>query len=149
MPRPLLFSAFVMNTTSHILHGVWRRPDARQIEFNSLELWVNLAKELEAGLFDVIFLRTSLDCITISMVPTENTSMRAYRFPATIRRSSCLPWRTTPNISGWLLRAISCRNTRSILRVKFRRSITPPRGALHGILSPMRWSMPPTTLARN
>ena len=55
MPRPLLFAAFVMNTASHILHGVWRRPDARQIEFNSLELWVNLAKELEAGLFDVIF----------------------------------------------------------------------------------------------
>ncbi len=55
MPRPLLFSAFVMNTTSHILHGVWRRSDAHQIEFNSLELWVNLAKELEAGLFDVIF----------------------------------------------------------------------------------------------
>ena len=41
MPRPLLFAAFVMNTASHILHGVWRRPDARQIEFNSLELWVN------------------------------------------------------------------------------------------------------------
>ena len=56
MPIPLLFSAFVMNTTSHILHGVWRQPDARQIAFNSLELWVNLAKELEAGLFDVIFL---------------------------------------------------------------------------------------------
>ena len=55
MPGPLLFLAFVMNTASHILHGVWRRPDARQIEFNSLELWVNLAKELEAGLFDVIF----------------------------------------------------------------------------------------------
>ena len=55
MPPPLLFSAFVMNTASHILHGGWRRPDARQIEFNSLELWVNLAKELEAGLFDVIF----------------------------------------------------------------------------------------------
>ena len=55
MPGPLLFSAFVMNTSSHILHGVWRQPDARQIEFNSLELWVNLAKELEAGLFDVIF----------------------------------------------------------------------------------------------
>ncbi len=45
MPRPLLFAAFVMNTASHILHGVWRRPDARQIEFNSLELWVNRSKE--------------------------------------------------------------------------------------------------------
>ena len=38
MPTPLLFSAFVMNTTSHILHGVWRRPGARQTEFNSLDL---------------------------------------------------------------------------------------------------------------
>ena len=55
MSTPLFFSAFVMNTTSHILHGVWRQADARQIEFNSLDLWVDLAKELEAGLFDVIF----------------------------------------------------------------------------------------------
>ena len=55
MTTPLLFSAFVMNTTSHILHGVWRQPNARQIEFNTLDLWVDLAKELEAGLFDVIF----------------------------------------------------------------------------------------------
>ena len=47
MPPPLVFAAFVMNTASHILHGVWRRPDARQIEFNSLELWVNRSKELE------------------------------------------------------------------------------------------------------
>lgn len=44
-----------MNTTSHILHGVWREPDARQIEFNSLDFWVNLAVELERGLFDVVF----------------------------------------------------------------------------------------------
>ena len=55
MPTPLFFSAFVMNTASHILHGGWRQLDARQVEFNALELWVDLAKELEAGLFDVIF----------------------------------------------------------------------------------------------
>ena len=55
MSTPLFFSAFVMNTASHILHGVWRQPEARQIAFNSLEFWVELAKELEAGLFDVIF----------------------------------------------------------------------------------------------
>jgi len=91
MPPPLLFSAFAMNTTSHILHGVWRRSDAHQTEFNSLEMWVNLAKELEAGLFDVIFLRTALDCITISMVPTKNMSNLACKFPATIHRLSCLP----------------------------------------------------------
>jgi len=55
MAAPLLFSAFVMNTASHILHGLWRRPDAHQIDFNSLDLWIDLVKILERGLFDVIF----------------------------------------------------------------------------------------------
>jgi hypothetical protein len=40
---PLHFSAFVMNTTSHILQGVWRQPEAGQTNFNSLEHWVQLA----------------------------------------------------------------------------------------------------------
>lgn len=52
---PLHFSAFVMNTTSHILQGVWRRPDARQTDFNSLDHWVRLAQVLERGRFDVLF----------------------------------------------------------------------------------------------
>ena len=55
MAKPLFFAAFVMNTASHILHGVWRKPDGHQVNFNSLDLWVDLAKELEAGLFDAIF----------------------------------------------------------------------------------------------
>ena len=55
MPAPLLFSAFVMDTASHILHGLWRRPDARQLDFNSLDVWIKLVRELERGLFDVIF----------------------------------------------------------------------------------------------
>ncbi|MCB1748222.1 MAG: NtaA/DmoA family FMN-dependent monooxygenase [Gammaproteobacteria bacterium] len=55
MASPLLFSAFVMNTASHILHGLWRQPDARQVDFNSLEMWIDLVRELERGLFDVIF----------------------------------------------------------------------------------------------
>jgi long-chain alkane monooxygenase len=52
---PLRFSAFVMNTTSHILQGVWRQPGAGQTNFNSLEHWVQLAKVLERGRFDFIF----------------------------------------------------------------------------------------------
>ncbi|MCA1194256.1 LLM class flavin-dependent oxidoreductase [Saccharopolyspora sp. 6V] len=55
MPRPLQFSAFVMNTTSHITHGAWRLPEARQTDFNDLDLWVSLARELERGKFDFIF----------------------------------------------------------------------------------------------
>lgn len=55
MTEPLSFSAFVMNTTSHILHGAWRDPDARQTDFNSLQHWIDLAKTLEEARFDFIF----------------------------------------------------------------------------------------------
>ena len=44
-----------MNTTSHILQGLWRQPEAGQTDFNSLEHWVSLAKILERGRFDFIF----------------------------------------------------------------------------------------------
>lgn len=55
MPTPLRFSAFVMNTASHITHGLWRDPAGEQVRFNELDLWVDLAKRLEAGGFDAIF----------------------------------------------------------------------------------------------
>ncbi|GAA4282492.1 LLM class flavin-dependent oxidoreductase [Brevibacterium daeguense] len=51
----LLFNAFVMNTASHIQHGQWRRPDAQQVDFDDVDVWIDLAKTLEAGLFDAIF----------------------------------------------------------------------------------------------
>ncbi|MFI8412695.1 LLM class flavin-dependent oxidoreductase [Paeniglutamicibacter gangotriensis] len=55
MSKPLLFNAFLMNTASHIHHGQWRHPEARQHEFNDVNLWIELAKTLEEGLFDAMF----------------------------------------------------------------------------------------------
>lgn len=55
MASHLRFSAFVMNTTSHIIHGAWRRPDGFQTDFNSLDHWVELAQLLERGKFDFMF----------------------------------------------------------------------------------------------
>ena len=54
-PVPLRFAAFVMNTTSHILHGAWRAPEAQQTNFNDLDHWISLAKTLEQAKFDIIF----------------------------------------------------------------------------------------------
>ena len=54
--KRLIFSAFAMNTGSHIWHGTWRHPDARQAEFNDLAMWVELAQLLERGRFDALFL---------------------------------------------------------------------------------------------
>ncbi|WP_369226273.1 NtaA/DmoA family FMN-dependent monooxygenase [Streptomyces sp. R39] len=53
--RRLFFNAFVMNTTSHIHHGQWRRPDAQQHNFNDVETWIDLARILEEAKFDSMF----------------------------------------------------------------------------------------------
>jgi hypothetical protein len=45
--RPLFYSAFVMNTASHVLHGLWRAPEAANHEFNSLRHWTKVAAEVD------------------------------------------------------------------------------------------------------
>ena len=53
-PR-LLLSAFLMNTSSHILGGQWRHPEAQQHRFHELSLWTDLARQLEDAKFDNLF----------------------------------------------------------------------------------------------
>ncbi|NUL45713.1 NtaA/DmoA family FMN-dependent monooxygenase [Cellulosimicrobium funkei] len=53
-PR-LIINAFLMNTGSHIQGGQWRRPEAEQHRFNELQLWQDLARELEEAKFDAMF----------------------------------------------------------------------------------------------
>ncbi len=56
MSRRLIFNGFSMNVVSHIYHGLWRHPDSQQVEFNSLDYWVDLARIFERGKFDNFFL---------------------------------------------------------------------------------------------
>ena len=56
MAKRLIFCGFTMNTVSHIYHGLWRHPQTRQLEYTDLDTWVDLAKLLERGRFDAIFL---------------------------------------------------------------------------------------------
>lgn len=53
-PRFIL-SAFLMNTSSHILGGMWRHPEAQQHRFHELAPWVDLARKLEDAKFDNLF----------------------------------------------------------------------------------------------
>ena len=56
MQRRIHLNAFAMNCVSHIQHGLWVRDDTRQLEFNQLEPWIDLARLLERGGFDALFL---------------------------------------------------------------------------------------------
>lgn len=51
-----MFNAFSMNCVSHIHHGLWRRPDTRQLDYASLDPWIELAEILEKAKFDALFL---------------------------------------------------------------------------------------------
>ena len=56
MTRRLILNGFSMNAVSHVFHGLWRHPETRQTEFNDLATWVELAKLLERGRFDALFI---------------------------------------------------------------------------------------------
>ena len=54
--KPILLNAFNMNCVGHINHGLWTHPRDRSTDYRLLPYWTNLARTLERGLFDGLFL---------------------------------------------------------------------------------------------
>ena len=55
-PKKILLNAFDMNCVGHINHGLWTHPRDESHRFNELSYWTELAKTLELGLFDGLFI---------------------------------------------------------------------------------------------
>lgn len=58
--RRIRFNAFAINGVGHQLPGIWRHPDDRSRDYRDLAHWTRLARLLEDGLFDGIFLADAL-----------------------------------------------------------------------------------------
>ena len=56
MPKRIYFNAFHMNCVVHQSPGLWVRPEDQTQKYLDLETWVELAKLLERGCFDALFL---------------------------------------------------------------------------------------------
>jgi FMN-dependent oxidoreductase (nitrilotriacetate monooxygenase family) len=54
--REIRLNAFDMACVGHIQHGMWTHSRDRSADYTSLEHWVSLARLLERGLFDGLFL---------------------------------------------------------------------------------------------
>jgi len=54
--RQIRLNAFDMACVGHIQHGMWTHPRDRSSDYTSLAHWVSLARLLERGLFDGVFL---------------------------------------------------------------------------------------------
>jgi FMN-dependent oxidoreductase (nitrilotriacetate monooxygenase family) len=56
MSRQIHFNAFEMNCVGHQSPGLWAHPRDRSWQYKDLEYWTDLAKILERGIFDGIFI---------------------------------------------------------------------------------------------
>jgi long-chain alkane monooxygenase len=56
MAKEIRLNAFEMNCVAHQSPGLWRHPRDRSREYRRLDGWIELAKTLERGLFDGLFL---------------------------------------------------------------------------------------------
>jgi FMN-dependent oxidoreductase (nitrilotriacetate monooxygenase family) len=54
--KRLILNLFEMNCVSHITHGLWRLPGNNRERHNDIEYWIELARLLEDGGFDAVFL---------------------------------------------------------------------------------------------
>ncbi|NLP63629.1 LLM class flavin-dependent oxidoreductase [Paraburkholderia sacchari] len=54
--KQILLNAFNMNCVGHINHGLWTHPRDRSFDYRQLPYWTDLARTLERGLFDGLFL---------------------------------------------------------------------------------------------
>ena len=56
MKKQIRLNAFAMNCVAHQSPGLWTHPRDRTAEYNRLPYWLDLAKTLERGRFDGLFL---------------------------------------------------------------------------------------------
>src|SRR6201994_63385 len=56
MTKEIRLNAFAMNCVGHQSPGLWRHPPDRSSNYNRLPYWIDLAKTLERGRFDGLFL---------------------------------------------------------------------------------------------
>jgi FMN-dependent oxidoreductase (nitrilotriacetate monooxygenase family) len=52
----MVLNCFDMTCVSHQSAGTWRHPNSQAWRYNEIDYWVNLAKELERGFFDCMFI---------------------------------------------------------------------------------------------
>jgi long-chain alkane monooxygenase len=56
MTRQIHFNAFDMNCVGHQSPGLWAHPEDRSYKYKDLDYWQDLARTLERGIFDGIFI---------------------------------------------------------------------------------------------
>ena len=81
MSRQIRFNAFQMNTVGHQSPGLWRHPRDTSHRYTDPEHWTELARLLEAGRFDAVFLADVLGVYDVYQGGVEAALRHAVQVP--------------------------------------------------------------------
>ena len=81
MPKQIRLNAFDMNCVGHIQHGMWAHPRDRSMHYTDLDHWVSLARTLERGLFDGLFLADILGVYDVFQGSPDASIRNAVQIP--------------------------------------------------------------------
>jgi long-chain alkane monooxygenase len=81
MTREIRLNAFDMNCVGHIQHGMWAHPRDRSMHYTDLDHWVSLARTLERGLFDGLFLADILGVYDVFQGQPDASIRNAVQIP--------------------------------------------------------------------
>ncbi|WP_018298154.1 LLM class flavin-dependent oxidoreductase [Corynebacterium lubricantis] len=79
--RQIFFNAFDMNCVAHQSPGLWKHPQDHARDYNTIDYWVNLAKTLEEGLFDGLFIADVLGTYDVYGSSNEATLRAGTQVP--------------------------------------------------------------------
>ena len=80
--RDIRLNAFTMNCVGHQSPGLWTHPRDRTAEYTTLRYWTDLARVLEDGLFDGVFLADVLGVYDVYGGNADAALRRATQVPA-------------------------------------------------------------------
>jgi long-chain alkane monooxygenase len=81
MAKRIYFNAFSQNCVVHQSPGLWVHPDARMHRYTDLDTWIDLAKLLERGKFDALFLADVIGVYDVYRGNRETAVAKAVQFP--------------------------------------------------------------------
>ena len=79
--REMILNAFTMNCVGHINHGLWTHPRDRSDDYTSLDHWTDLARTLERGLFDSVFIADIVGVYDVYQGSIDLVSREAIQLP--------------------------------------------------------------------
>ena len=79
--KQIILNAFDMATVGHLAPGQWRNPKDRSATKMNLEYWIDLAKLLERGNFNALFLADTYGGYDTYEGSLDNCIRRAAQWP--------------------------------------------------------------------